>query len=412
MTIGPPPGAAPTAHPAGWDPGWGEAAAVATDLPVLARVPGVGALPGRVTCAQRGACLVATTAPPGEVTRATWAADVLAASTRDPEAPPATGDWVLLALWPDGRTTVEVVLTKADLVPDAEHAAGGGLAPLRSRLAGGATLALVGASGSGKSTLVNALVDDEVMPTRSLRSGGTPRPPVSCTPPGVVRSSTPPACAASVCPASRAPTSPRCSPRCARRAARLRCCRRTPATPWGADRQVPGRRGGAVRQRGSGKRKSGAWVHRLAAGAAAGAAGTTALNAVTYLDMAVRARPASTTPQDTVAELSRRTGLDVPGDEDSRSARIDALGPLTGLSAGVGTGLVLGAARASGWRGGGVGTFLVASALVLVAGNGPMTLLGITDPRTWDADAWATDLAPHLAFAAVATGVLRGLDRG
>jgi hypothetical protein len=31
----------------------------------------------------------------------------------------------------------------------------------------------------------------------------------------------------------------------------------------------------------------------LARGAAAGAAGTTALNAVTYLDMAVRARPAS-----------------------------------------------------------------------------------------------------------------------
>jgi hypothetical protein len=42
----------------------------------------------------------------------------------------------------------------------------------------------------------------------------------------------------------------------------------------------------------------------------------------------------------------------------------------------------------------------------LVAGNGPMTALGITDPRTWDVSSWATDLVPHLAYAAVATYVL------
>jgi hypothetical protein len=35
-------------------------------------------------------------------------------------------------------------------------------------------------------------------------------------------------------------------------------------------------------------------------GAAAGAAGTTALNTVTYLDMAVRGRPTSSTPEDIV----------------------------------------------------------------------------------------------------------------
>ena len=39
------------------------------------------------------------------------------------------------------------------------------------------------------------------------------------------------------------------------------------------------------------------WMLR---GAAAGAAGTTALNVVTYLDMAVRGRPASSTPERTV----------------------------------------------------------------------------------------------------------------
>lgn len=147
-------------------------------------------------------------------------------------------------------------------------------------------------------------------------------------------------------------------------------------------------------------------LRQLLQGAAAGAAGTTALNAVTYLDMVVRARPASSTPQDTVEELSSRTGVGVPGDTQTRANRVEALGPLTGLVAGVGTGLLLGAARAAGWRAGPAGTFAAASAAVLVAGNGPMTALGITDPRTWDANSWATDLVPHVAYAVVAAYVL------
>lgn len=46
----------------------------------------------------------------------------------------------------------------------------------------------------------------------------------------------------------------------------------------------------------------------LLRGAAAGAAGTTALNAVTYLDMAWRGRSSSTTPQQAVEELANRAG--------------------------------------------------------------------------------------------------------
>ena len=52
----------------------------------------------------------------------------------------------------------------------------------------------------------------------------------------------------------------------------------------------------------------------LVRGAVAGAAGTTALNAATYLDMALRARPASETPQHAVDEIARRSGHPVPGD--------------------------------------------------------------------------------------------------
>jgi len=126
--------------------------------------------------------------------------------------------------------------------------------------------------------------------------------------------------------------------------------------------------------------------------------------------MAVRGRAASSTPQDTVEELASRTGTQIPGDDDTRTNRVDALGPLTGLAAGIGTGLLLGAARAVGVRPGPAGTFVAATAVVLVAGNGPMTALGIVDPRTWGVNAWVTDVVPHVAYGLVTAYVLNGLD--
>lgn len=148
----------------------------------------------------------------------------------------------------------------------------------------------------------------------------------------------------------------------------------------------------------------------LVTGAAAGAAGTTGLNAVTYLDMVLRARPASSTPADTVERLMEKTPLEVPGEGETRENRVSALGALTGIAAGLGTGAVLGVARAGGWRAGPAVTFTAAAALVLLAGNAPMTLLRVTDPRTWGASDWVSDIVPHLAYAAVATAVVRGLD--
>ena len=145
-------------------------------------------------------------------------------------------------------------------------------------------------------------------------------------------------------------------------------------------------------------------------GAAAGAAGTTALNTLSYLDMVARARPASTTPEATVEELSKRTGVDVPGEGQNRDNRVAGLGPLTGIAAGLGAGLVLGAARALGLRPGLVVSALVATVGALVGTNGPMTMLGVTDPRTWAAKDWVADVVPHLAYGIVTAGVLQGLD--
>src|SRR3954447_22376030 len=95
---------------------------------------------------------------------------------------------------------------------------------------------------------------------------------------------------------------------------------------------------------------SGALVRWALRGAAAGAAGTTALNAVTYLDMAVRGRPASSTPSETVERVARGAHLEIPGSGESRANRVEGLAPLTGLAIGVGLGVALGLARAVGWR--------------------------------------------------------------
>lgn len=145
-------------------------------------------------------------------------------------------------------------------------------------------------------------------------------------------------------------------------------------------------------------------------GALAGAAGTTALNAVTYLDMVIRARPASETPEKAVEAFSSKTGVAVPGDDKSRSNRIAGLGPLTGLAAGVGAGMAIGAIRGAGWQPGLIGSTLAATSVALIAGNAPMTVLGVTNPRRWPAKDWAADLIPHLAYGAVAAAAFVQLD--
>jgi hypothetical protein len=48
---------------------------------------------------------------------------------------------------------------------------------------------------------------------------------------------------------------------------------------------------------------------------------------------------------------------------------------------------------------------------VLVSTNGPMTVLGITDPRTWSRTDWVSDIVPHLAYAAVVTTTMNALAR-
>jgi hypothetical protein len=148
----------------------------------------------------------------------------------------------------------------------------------------------------------------------------------------------------------------------------------------------------------------------LLKGAAAGAAGATALDTVSYLDMVLRGRAASTTPQATVEALSAAVHVPVPGDGEQREHRVTALGALSGIAAGVGMGALLGVARAAGFRPGAAATYAAAGVLALIGTNGPMTVLKVTDPRTWSRTDWVADIVPHLAYAGVATAVLDRLE--
>src|SRR3954451_5644706 len=114
--------------------------------------------------------------------------------------------------------------------------------------------------------------------------------------------------------------------------------------------------------------------------------------------MARRARAGSSNPEGTVEKLVEKARVDIPGDAEHRQHRVQGLGPLTGLVAGVGVGMAAGLLRATGFRPGTPAGIALTTAGVLIATNGPMTALGITDPRSWSGTDWLSDVVPHLAY--------------
>jgi hypothetical protein len=150
----------------------------------------------------------------------------------------------------------------------------------------------------------------------------------------------------------------------------------------------------------------------LAFGIAAGAAGTTALNLLTYLDMTVRGRPASTTPEVTVRKFADRAGIRIPGDGQTRDNRVAGLGPTMGLLAGLVTGAGAGLGRAAGLEPGLLLGGVATGAAAMIATDAPMAVLGVTDPRRWSVSDWLGDAVPHLAYGLTTAVVLHALERG
>lgn len=148
----------------------------------------------------------------------------------------------------------------------------------------------------------------------------------------------------------------------------------------------------------------------IATGMAAGAVGTVALNAATYLDMVVRGRPSSSLPADAADKVAGEMGVDL-GEGDTAAGRKEGLGALMGMVTGLGVGALYGLVRSGlGLRiplplaGIGLGAAAMAGSDV------PMTALGLTDPREWPPESWAADVLPHLAYGIAAAAAYELFD--
>ena len=138
-------------------------------------------------------------------------------------------------------------------------------------------------------------------------------------------------------------------------------------------------------------------------GTAAGAVGTVALNAVTYGDMMLRGRSASSVPSQVAGQLIEKAGIDLSTQSEEQGGptaqnRQSGLGALQGFAVGLGIGAVYGVVRPSLEDVSKVraGTMLCLAAMV--ASDGPAVALGVTDPRQWDLNSWLSDIVPHLAY--------------
>lgn len=152
---------------------------------------------------------------------------------------------------------------------------------------------------------------------------------------------------------------------------------------------------------------------QLLRGAAAGAAGTTALNAATYLDMVLRGRPASTTPEDTVRRTEELANLSLSAegpDSEAAGNRRTGLGALMGIAVGLGTGVVYALVRARLRTAPVAVGGLIAGLLANVGSVAPMAALGVTDPRTWPAGSWVSDIVPHLCYGLATAAVYEGMQ--
>ena len=142
------------------------------------------------------------------------------------------------------------------------------------------------------------------------------------------------------------------------------------------------------------------------AGAAAGAAGTVALDVASYGDMVVRGRPSSGVPAKVAGTLADQFGVSLaPPNEgangDTAKNRSSGLGALMGYATGLGIGALYGALRP---RLGRVSVPLAGVAIglaAMAASDTPAVTTGATDPKTWGFSGWLSDLLPHLAYGLV-----------
>lgn len=148
-------------------------------------------------------------------------------------------------------------------------------------------------------------------------------------------------------------------------------------------------------------------VTPLGRGLLAGVVGTLALDAATYLDMALTGRPASRVPEEAVRRAALAAGLDLPADDP----RLPAYGAVGGLLTGSAVGVVASLLRERGPRLRSPVGAMAVGVLAMASTNLPLTLAGLTDPRAWSRSHWVRDVLPHLAFGVGVRAAMDAADR-
>lgn len=155
----------------------------------------------------------------------------------------------------------------------------------------------------------------------------------------------------------------------------------------------------------------------LILGAIAGAAGTIALDIVSYADMVVRGRGASEMPAEVIRRLAAKAGiapLSVPDDDTDEATRNRrrALGAIAGYKIGILLAALYGLVSypSTGERGIVLRSILLGT-LAMAASDVPATLLGITNPAEWSPSSWASDIVPHAAYGLVTAAVFETIAR-
>ena len=145
----------------------------------------------------------------------------------------------------------------------------------------------------------------------------------------------------------------------------------------------------------------------LGRGVAAGAAGTTALNAAAYVDMAVRARGSSDMPERAVEQLAHQVGQEIPGEGEARTNRLQGLGALAGILTGVSVGVAAAMLGPVMRRLPAPLAGLLVGGLAMAATDLPLQRLGLTNTSTWSSEDWLSDAIPHLAYGVTTAATLR-----
>ena len=154
-------------------------------------------------------------------------------------------------------------------------------------------------------------------------------------------------------------------------------------------------------------------MRTILTGAIAGAAGELALNVVSYGDMLLRARPASTMPAKVAGRLADVAGVELakPGErEDKAESRREAAGALLGYGVAVGAAVASVVARRAGLR-------LPMPVAGLLIGGGAMALsdsiataLRVAQPTQWSRADWISDAVPHATYGLVAAATVEFIE--